>query len=167
MCLAQAWFVEDGTVSVPDELQTLLSSHPRLQGLEDLSGVPQKVTPLPERGEGRNHDFCLKGRTTSEQVTICIEAKADEPFGNETVGEYLQRMLGKRQKGKPTWAPERIDSLLHLVGHPDESAWADIPYQLLTAFSGTVLQARIDKSNVAVFVAHKFHTGSTILDLVM
>jgi hypothetical protein len=94
-------------------------------------------------------------------VTICIEAKADEPFGNETVGVYRQRMLGQRQKGKSTRAPERIDSLLHLVGHPNESAWTDIPYQLLTAFAGTVLQARIDKSDVAVFVVHEFHTGST------
>lgn len=161
MCLAQAWFNDEGEVAVPAELQALLFSHPRLEGLQILTGVPEKVTALPERGEGRNHDLWLQGRTPADRVTICIEAKADEPFGNESVVEYRNRSLQRRNKGIPTRAPERIDSLLQLVGDKKGAIWADIPYQLLTAISGTVLQARIDESNCAVFIVHEFHTSLT------
>ena len=34
---------------------------------------------------GRNHDLLLRGRT-DQPVTLCVESKADEPFG-ELVSE--------------------------------------------------------------------------------
>ena len=84
MELAKAWFRQSET-SPPEELSQLLHSSERLTTLKLLRGIPERVTSLPERGEGRNHDLWLLGWTKQEQVTICIEAKADEPFGNETV----------------------------------------------------------------------------------
>lgn len=162
MELAKAWFRQE-RVAVPTELAQLLASSARLSGLQLVRGIPEHVTGLPERGEGRNHDLWLLGRTASEQVTICVEAKADEPFGNETVAEYRASATKRRENGKPTKASERIAQLLALV--PGEKCrWEKIRYQLLTAICGTAIQAKLDGSALAVFAVHEFHTSKTTPD---
>lgn len=127
--------------------------------------IPELVTRLPERGEGRNHDLWLLGRTNREQVTVCVEAKADESFGDNTVGGYLQQCLRRRQRGEATRAPERIEALLRMVDPEwtaaSPSPWNEIYYQLLTAVCGTVLQSKLDKSDVAVLLVHVFETYAT------
>jgi len=128
-----------------------------------LSGVPEHVTSLPESGEGRNHDLWLLGRIGTESVTVCVEAKADEPFGNDTVSEYRLSAVRRGKQGTPTRVPERIDALLAIVGGT-LSQWADVRYQLLTGICGTVLQAKADQSGCGVFVVHEFHTGQTIAE---
>lgn len=156
MELARSWF-RHAHPSPPDELISLLHSSTRLQSIQLTSGIPELVTPLPERGEGRNHDLALVGNTDTEQVTITIEAKADEPFGNDTILEYWYKAIKKRGAGTPTRVPERIEQLLAMVdpsGVPvSESKWKNIRYQLLTALCGTILQAKIDDSALAVLVS--------------
>ena len=110
MELAKSWFREERP-SPPSEFTALLVSEPRLQELKLLRGTPELVTALPERGEGRNHDLALVGKTPRESVTICIEAKADEPFGNETVREYWGGAIRRRNLGESTRVPERIQTL--------------------------------------------------------
>ena len=162
MELAKAWFPGD-RLHPPPELMGLLLSHPRLQGLKLIRGIPEHVTRLPERGEGRNHDLWLLGRTQNESVTICLEAKADEPFGNDTVAEYRKAALHRIEQGESTRVPERIDALLGIIGKPP-SNWESVRYQLLTAICGTVLQAKQDLSSLAVFVVHEFQTEKTTAD---
>jgi len=159
MELAKAWFA-GGRLSPPQELIKLLDSHPRLHNLKLIRGIPECVTILPVKGEGRNHDLWLIGRTEHDSVTICIEAKADEPFGNETVAEYRATALRRREKRERTGVPERINALLKLVAG-SASYWDPIRYQLLTAMCGTVLQAKKDSSSLAVFVVHEFRTEKT------
>jgi len=165
MELAKAWF-RDGLLSPPYELIEVLESEPRLNGLQLLKGIPELVTLLPERGEGRNHDLVLHGQTTTEKVTICVEAKADEPFGTETVLTYWNRAMRRRSNGESTRVPERIQALLGIIGEPDhtltESQWGAVRYQLLTAICGTVLQAEVDSSTLAVLIVHEFHTALTL-----
>jgi len=57
--LARAWFTTT-TPQIPTEFLALLSSSPLLEGLSELTGVPEFVTSLPEQGEGRNHDLVLE-----------------------------------------------------------------------------------------------------------
>ena len=115
MELALAWFPGD-VLTVPHEIKVALLSHLRLDGLKLIQAVPELVTPLPERGEGRNHDLWILGKTPRESITICVEAKADEPFGNYTVAGYRKAALRRRRSGIKTRAPERIDALLQIVG---------------------------------------------------
>ena len=61
-------------ISIPPAI-----SHLRLNSIKLLKGIPELVTPLPERGNGRNHDLVLSGITDHETVTICIEAKYPKP----------------------------------------------------------------------------------------
>ena len=163
MELARSWFRNDHP-SPPDELLSLLHSSTRLNNIQIISGIPEQVTPLPERGEGRNHDLALIGKTDNEQVTVTIEAKADEPFGNDTILEYYTKAIRRRESGTPTRVPERIKQLLDMVD-PNvpvkESKWKDIRYQLLTALCGTILQAKIDGSDLAVLIIHEFQSTET------
>ena len=87
MELARSWF-KDGNICAPKEWIELLSSHKRLSGFDFTKGVPELVTILPERGEGRNHDLSIQGKTSNENFTLCIEAKEGEPFGSQFVVEY-------------------------------------------------------------------------------
>ena len=162
MELAQAWF-RQSKPAPPEELSQLLHSSERLADLQLLCGIPERVTSLPERGEGRNHDLWLLGRTRREQVTICIEAKADESFGNDTIAEYRQSAMKRRESGIATRVPERIASLLSRVPRED-SQWDNVRYQLLAAICGTAIQAQRDGSALAVFVVHEFHTRKTSID---
>ena len=157
---ARAWFTSPVPV-VPAEIRNLLDSHEKTRGLHLVSGRPERVTSLPgSTREGRNHDLALVGGGGTEMVTVCIEAKADESFGNTTVGSYF-----KQKQGTTSGVPARIDALLDLlVGrgtNPTSAPWGDIRYQLLTATAGTLLQAIEDGSSIAVFVVHEFHTTET------
>jgi len=164
MEFARAWFTSPGPV-VPKEFRNLLDSHPLTRSIQLEEGFPELVTPLPERGEGRNHDLALKGTIGDRRVTICIEAKVDELFGDNTVGDYWLAATKNRDKPedrKPTRVPERIETLLRLVfggdANPDHFPWGKIRYQLLSGLGGTVLQAIRDESHWAVFAVHEFHT---------
>ena len=168
--LARAWF-RAGVVSVPVEFRELLGSHERFHEIELIRGTPELVTPLPQRGEGRNHDLALVARTARESITICVEAKADEPFGGYSVSEYWSRAKGRRGSGKSTRVPERIQTLVGMVDPessvPQDSRWSAIPYQLLTALCGTVLKAEADQSSAAILVIHEFHTELTQADKIV
>ena len=161
MELAKAWF-PDSHLTAPTELMSLSFSHSRLQGLKLIRGIPEHVSSLLERGEGRNHDLWLLGRTLRESVTTCVEAKADEPFSDDTVAEYRKTALHRRERGKSARAPERIDALFDIIGKPTSNSDA-VRYQL-TAICATILQAKNDSSNLAVFVLHKLYTDKTTLD---
>ncbi|OGT34152.1 MAG: hypothetical protein A2W28_06600 [Gammaproteobacteria bacterium RBG_16_51_14] len=166
MELARSWFTSSSPI-VPKEFGALLNSHSLTRGVKIESGQPELVTPLPERGEGRNHDLVLIGKRRGLSVTICVEAKVDEPFGNQTVGGYWLEARKKRDRIKnpvTSKAPERIESLLRIVfgnsAKPDHDPWSGIRYQLLAAIAGTVLQAEQAGSFFAVFAVHEFHTDA-------
>jgi hypothetical protein len=167
MELARAWF-RAGEVSVPAEFQALLESHERFHDIELGPGRPEHVTKLPQSGRGRTHDLALLARTAHELVTICVEAKADEPFGNYYVGNYWSREEANSRAGKSTGVPERIQALVGIVDPessvPPESRWSAIRYQLLTALCGTVLQAEVCQSSAAILVIHEYHTELTQTD---
>jgi hypothetical protein len=160
MELARAWFRSPKSCC-PDEVTALLESHPTTRGLRFSRGQPEQVTPLPERGEGRNHDLWLTGSTTHGKLTVCVEAKADEPFG-----ERLGKQITVARKRQPnTRVAERARALLHLLfgedRNPEGAPWRELRYQLITAAAGTLLQARIDGSAGGVLVIHEFHSDHT------
>jgi len=135
------------------------------RGIQIGKGYPELETPLPKRGLGRNHDPVLKGEKGNIKGTICIEAKVDELFGDNTVEEYWKAAIKKRDNltnPVPTRVPERIEVLLRLVfgsgAVPDQPPWGTIRYQLLAGIAGTILQAIKDGSFFAIFVVHEFHT---------
>lgn len=160
MELARAWFRIPGP-TCPDELLALFASHPLTTGLELTDGRPESVTPLPERGEGRNHDLWLRGRARGGRTTICVEAKADEPLG-EPIGRQLKTA---RRRQPNTGVPARARALLGLLFQrecvPEAAPWRDLRYQLLTALAGTAIQAVSDGSRLGILVIHEFHSADS------
>lgn len=160
MELAKAWFRTPQS-SCPDELRALLDSHEATRGINLKTGRPEYVTPLPERGEGRNHDLWLRDDTSAGRMTVSVEAKADESFG-ERLGKQLQ-IARKRQP--LTRAPQRARALLGLLFgrdcNPEAAPWRELRYQLITATAGAALQAVIDQSVATVLVVHEFHSNLT------
>ena len=100
-------------------------------------------------------------------MTVCIEAKADESFGG-TVAEELR----KAKRRPVTKFPERLDwltrSLLGVPAFEDDQLLvlsdviSTLPYQLLSAIGGTLLEAKLQRASKAVFLVHEFRTMSTV-----
>lgn len=164
--LGWSW-TANGEPTVPGELTRLLESHEGTRGTVILSGITEHETTLPFGVRGpRCHDLALHAEQDSRVVTVCIEAKADESFGG-TVSKELM----KARKRPVTRFPERVDwltrSLLGLPAFEDDqrlvlsTAIAELPYQLLSAIGGTLLEAENRKASKAIFVVHEFRTSET------
>lgn len=170
--LGRAW-TASGKPAVPRQLAELLESHEGTRGMSILTGITERETPLPFGSRGpRCHDLALHAEQDGQAVTICIEAKADESFGG-TIRRELSaagRRAAKRQDGQ-TKFPERLDwltrSLLGFRAFDDDQykvlaeAVADLPYQLLPAIAGTLIEAGSSKASKTVFVVHEFRTRKT------
>ena len=165
--LGRIW-TANGEPAVPSELMQLLDSHEATRRTVILSGITQHETALPFGNRGpRCHDLALRGEQDGCVVTVCIEAKADEPFGG-TVAEELR----KAKKRPVTRFPERLDWLTRsLLGLPAfehdqflvlSDIVANLAYQLLSAIGGTLLEARLQGASKAVFIVHEFRTLSTV-----
>ncbi len=114
MELARSWFTSPYPC-VPSEVASLLGTSPLTAGMTVEYARPECVTALPKRGEGRNHDLVMVGRSKKTRVTVCVEAKADESFG-EVIGAYLRQTVQKAEaEHRPTGLPARVEALLGLV----------------------------------------------------
>ena len=156
-----------GEPAVPSELTQLLESYEGTRGIVILSGITEHETRLPfSRNGPRCHDLALQAEQDRSAVTICIEAKADESFGGTVANELM-----KAKKRVGTRFPMRLDwltrSFLGLPAFKDDkllvlsASVAELPYQLLSAIGGTLLEAAEQKASKAIFVVHEFRTAKT------
>jgi hypothetical protein len=163
--LGRIW-TEKGEPAVPAELVQLLDSHEATSGTVIQSGITEHETTLPLGSRGpRCHDLALQAEHDGG-ITICIEAKPDESFGGSVAEELL-----KARKRPVTRFPERLDwltrSLLGLPAFDDDQCTvlsnviAGLPYQLLSAIGGTILEAETKTATTAVLVIHEFRTPLT------
>ena len=92
------------------------------------------------RGEGRNHDAFLK----NSDIVIGIEGKADEPLGSQRVGEAI--------KGAGENKLHRINSMVQMLFGESAENHKNIRYQLLTAATATLLEAKKHNIQKAMFI---------------
>jgi hypothetical protein len=160
MELARAWCPASGP-ACPAAISELLASHAWTRELQLEEVRPEHVTPLPERGEGRNHDLWARGSADGQAFTLCVEAKADEPFGG-TIGETCAKAV---ERSEATGGVRRARALLQMAfgpaAEPDQEPWAALRYQLLTALTGTALQASRDGASRAALIIHEFQGPRT------
>jgi hypothetical protein len=168
--LARAWCGDGNAVAAPADFLALLRTHPRLDGLEIIEGYAELKTNLRgERGGERNHDLLLVGRTPTETVVFGVEGKADESFDKSLAERWEEARKTIEEKKKPTNWPKRLGRLAPaLLGveptMPDGTlnpSIAQVPYQLLSALAGTLIEAEDRGAQLAVFVAHTFKTPRT------
>ncbi len=157
--LARAWMSGAGK----DALVELFETNDDLRGLQIHQAVAAAQVAFDQfPGGKRNHDLLIRGECAAGQVTIGLEAKADETFG-ETIAAYRRKALKIRDAGNATNAPERLEHLLNdvaLISLDLNPTFGDLRYQLFSDVAGTL--AAVEQPNaVAVFVVHEFATAET------
>ena len=164
--LARCWTMS-GAVAVPPEITRVLDLHEGTRHTLINRGRTQHETPLPFGDRApRCHDLMLLGERDGGVTAICVEAKADEPFGR-TVAEELR----EARKRPGTRFPERLDWLTSsLLGIPSfrnpggldlSDAVTDLRYQLFTAVAGTLIEAQARQAKTAILLIHEFRTQAT------
>lgn len=166
---AQAW-LRTASPAVPAELDALFATHPLTSGMTVHTARPEVETKLDKfRGNGRFHDLVLEGDASGGKgrfhdlvleghaeadgkVVVCVEAKADEPFGNYTVLRAEQKAMTANPGSK---VGQRI-ALLKAALFPPGTNVDKLRYQLMYAVAGTLIEAKKRGAEVAVFVVHEF-----------
>ena len=158
--LAADWIDRDAA----GEVAGLLHRIEAFDGIQLIDGVAEKQTQFDENTRGpRHHDLLVRAAVATGSVTIGVEGKADESFGDPV---WLNREKGLR--GSPnTGALTRTDHLSRLWfgstvardrGRPSVAC---LMYQLLSGLAGTLVDAKAHGSSCAVFLVHEFVTDLT------
>jgi hypothetical protein len=152
--LAYSWEEADG---FPKEIGDALtdSDIEALNGMTPLLVVPEHKVPLPGgRTESQNDVFVL-GSTPSGLVSICIEGKVNESFG-EPVSKWGPDSSPGKQK--------RFQYLTETLGLEDADL-SNIYYQLLHRTASAIIEAKRFHASTAVMLVHSFSEEVSICTL--
>ncbi len=169
MEFARFWTDPQLSGIVPPDYEKLL--YPVFPGIEFHEGRPEWSTSLPPKGSPgpRMHDLLLLGKWPSGSLTVCVEAKADENFG-ETISQYEKRAVRELKSKEDSQMKTRLEDLLECVWgvRQPTGSLSRLRYQLLHALVGTAIQALIDvgkagnaPSGTGVLLVHVFETCLT------
>jgi hypothetical protein len=141
--LARSWFRERHP-SPPQELQELLE-RTFGAGITFFEAKPECIIQLDDfPGEHRNCDLVVSCKAGAEYIVINIEAKADEPFGDSTVGAYCDQKLNS-----PSNVPKRIENLsAALFGKKPDAIIRSLRYQLVHSAAATLIEAHASKAQL-------------------
>lgn len=151
--LAKAWFTRSNPAP-PEELSAYLQRSFPAGEITLTDAYPECIVTLDRfGGEQRNTDLLVFGTVGSQKLAISIEAKADEPFGDQFVGEYYDR----RRTVPGSNLPARIDALSRAIFNADlNPKIRSLRYQLLHATAAALIAAQQHDADVAIFVVHEF-----------
>jgi hypothetical protein len=149
--LAGSWF-RTGTAQPPSELVSLLRGAFGSEIVFD-EAVPECTVELDAyRGETRNCDLVVICQQDKQRMAISVEAKADEPFGSSTVGEYYDEKQGSNSN-----VPKRIEQLSSaLFGRTPDEQIRKLRYQLVHSAAASLIEARSRGAGIAIFLVHEF-----------
>jgi hypothetical protein len=157
--LAKAWCAKANGPTPPEEFLKLLAPIVGADHLADADGWPEHQVPIDNLpGEPPNIDLAIVSDGKQRRTAICIEAKADEPFGRY-VAEMYDAATKLIKMGGKTRVLERIvyleNNLLPKITTilPGRE---EIRYQLLTGTAAALAMATKCKLPIAVFVIHEF-----------
>jgi hypothetical protein len=153
--LARSWFRKE-FASPPEELILLLEGAFRTE-VEFDEVRPECIIELDDfRGEHRNCDLVVLCRAGTQRIAINVEAKADEPFGDSTVGAYYDQKLNSSSN-----VPKRIESLsLALFGKKPDALIRSLRYQLVHSAAATLIEAAAHKAEMGLFLVQEFYSAS-------
>ena len=150
--LAKEWIYNNGS-----NFKKILNQNNEFKNTELIRVAPELETRFDKYGRGRKHDLLILGQQDCKKTVISIEAKADESFGNNTVGRYYLKGILKQLNETNTNVPARIEGLIKsLFKKPYKNKIFKLQYQLLHAIAGTLTEAKIQNSDKALFVVNTF-----------
>ncbi len=144
--LAECWERANG---FPPEYQELFATvnDPVLQKLELLLAIPEYQVDLPGGRRPSQNDLFVLARARDEQlVTIMIEGKVSEPFG-----DTLEVWLDDASKGKRA----RLEFLCEILGLSSKPP-LHIRYQLLHRAASAIIEAKRFNAKIAMMIVHSF-----------
>ena len=143
--LAHAWEEANG---FPKEISGALadSDIEALNGMTPLLIVPEHKVPLPGgRTESQNDVFVL-GSTLSGLVSICVEVKVNESFGEPVAKWGPESSPGKQIRF------QYLTEVLELEGKD----LSNIYYQLLHRTASAIIEAKRFHATTAIMLVHSF-----------
>lgn len=148
--LAKAWMTNNNA-QVPIDISDCLLTQACTADFEPEWAIPEYETKLDRlKGSGRIHDIIIVGNAAGRKTLISIEAKVDESFG-PIVADYVAK---SRKKNARSQVPKRIKDLsTALFGLKDTG---ELRYQLMHATAGTLIEAKHQSADQAVFIVHEF-----------
>ncbi|MDQ0154695.1 DUF6946 family protein [Robertmurraya andreesenii] len=153
--LAHCW---EGARNLPSCVERVFKQCqiPVFHDVEILYAFPEYKVALPGGGAGSQNDLYLMAKSGDELLTIMVEGKVSEPFG-----ETVEAWLGVRPSdGKK----KRLEFLLNLL-NLEEKTIKNKRYQLLHRTASALLEARKVNANHALMLVHSFsETGEWFED---
>ena len=157
--LAKAWCEGKKHPSPPEVFLKLLTPLVNADQLADTVGWPEHRVLIDNLlGEPPNIDLAIVCDGLLGLTVICVEAKADESFGEYASGIH-DAAVKKIEQGLPTGSLKRLLQLeknLFSESNAGLPGSAEIRYQLLTGTAATLALAKSHQAPVAVFVVHEF-----------
>jgi hypothetical protein len=130
------------------------SQFPLFNKVEVLYGFPEYKVPLLGGGASSQNDLYVLAKSTDELLTIMVEGKVSEPFG-ETVASWLgdNPSHGKRN---------RLKYLLSILGL-EEGSVLNKRYQLIHRAVSALLEANNVNAKNSLMLVHSFNeTGKMV-----
>ena len=138
---------------LPESVEQVLKTVPGGDRCRVKLAIPELQTELDGKGKPSQTDLWLLLDTAAGFVSLSVEAKADESFG-ELTGKWLDV---KKDEGR--WV--RLRSLCSELGlDPDGELVKALMYQLLHRTVATLKEAREWKASAAVMLVQCFGEGS-------
>ena len=135
------------------------SGFPLFRDIELLLALPEHKVPLPGGLRASQTDLFALGKTGDELVSIAVEGKVAESFGDLVEDWLEQRAAAEEKRGRPrepsAGAQERLKYLCAVVGLPENEA-SDLRYQLLHRTASALIEARRFNARHALMLVHSF-----------
>ena len=139
--------------AVPNEIEDLLLNFTSVGS--DFEWDAEYVTSFEKyglgRGEGRNHD----GMMVNGDIFVGIEGKADESLGN---------LLKDEMKNASDNKMKRINGMIDMLFGDSPENHKNIRYQLITASTATLLEAKERGLNRALLLVLVFKKDGSYLE---
>lgn len=131
---------------------------------ELLFAIAEHTVPLRGIGKQSQCDVWALLNTSSDKVSLSIEAKVNEPFGtgNETLDHWLNggKSQGSKENRSTRW--EHVYENLPPNGH---DCYKEVPYQLLHRCAAAVIEAKRFRVPYAALVVQAFSAPSESFEM--
>ena len=141
--LAHCWEDCEG---FPPEISAILRQSDALREIKPLLIFPEWKVQLPGGKRASQNDVWVLAKIPNGLVSIAIEGKVDEPFG-----QILEKWKADESPGKQ----ERLEYLVSCLGLDSEPP-GHIYYQLMHRAASAVIEAEQFGARAAVMLIHTF-----------
>lgn len=117
------------------------------QNIELLLAFPEYKVDLPGGGHPSQNDIFILAKGNNQLVSIMVEGKVDESFG-ETVEKWMEDQSEGKKK--------RLNYLINVLQLRNDDKLRSIRYQLLHRTASAIIEVKKFKAENALVLVHSF-----------